>query len=329
MCYLTDMHNRLTAPETLVEAVRFFADPDVCLSFLVGLRWPDGKVSCPTCGSQSVSFLSDYRRWKCYGKHPRPQFSIKVGTIFEDSPIPLEKWLPAVWMIVNDKNGISSYEVARALGITQKSAWFMMHRIRTAMQRGGFDKLAGDVEADETYIGGKARFMHKWKRDAKITGTGMVGKTAVMGLLERHGPDKASQVRVKTIPTTKKRALQDEVRAHVEPGANLYTDSLASYEGLAPDYAHEVINHAEAYVRGKVHTNGLENFWSLLKRGIKGTYVSVEPFHLFRYLDEQAFRFNERKDADGDAGRFVKVLRTIVGRRLTYKELIGQSPAVA
>ena len=318
-----DNHNAM--PETLVEALRYFSNPDVCLSFIVQLRWPDGVVRCPTCGSSFVSFVSTRRVWTCRENHERKQFSIKVGTIFEDSPIPLDKWMAAMWLLANDKNGISSYEVGRALGITQKSAWHMMHRIRLTMQRDGVNKLAGDVEADETYIGGKARFMHKHKRDAKIKGTGGMGKTAVMGLLERHGPDKASQVRVRVISTTKKKPLQAEVRQHVEAGASLYTDSLASYEGLASDYAHEVINHAESYVRGKVHTNGLENFWSLLKRSIKGTYISVEPFHLFRYLDEQAFRFNERKDAEGDAGRFVKLLRAVVGRRVTYQQLIGKA----
>lgn len=313
--------NNAAAPETLVEAVRFFADPDVCLSFLASLRWGNGNVACPTCGSQDVWFLPNQRRWKCREQHPRQQFSIKVGTIFEDSPITLDKWLPAVWMIVNDKNGISSYEVGRALGVTQKSAWFMMHRVRLAMQRGGLDKMVGDVEADETFIGGKARFMHQHKRAAKIHGTGGMDKSAVMGLLERHGPDGHSRVRVKPVPNRKKKTLTTQVRQHVEPGANLYTDALKSYEGLS-EFEHEVIDHAESYVRGKVHTNGLENFWSLLKRGIKGTYVSVEPFHLFRYLDEQAFRFNARKTTD--ARRFLAVLRTIVGRRLTYKDLIGQ-----
>jgi transposase-like protein len=321
-----------TVPETLVEAVRYFSDPDVCLAFLAELRWPDGNVACPTCGSQRVTFLKNQRRWKCYEKHPRPQFSIKVGTIFEDSPLGLEKWLPAVWMIVNDKNGVSSYEIARALGITQKSAWFMMHRIRVAMQRGGFDKFSGDVEVDETFIGGSARFMHKAKRERVKGGPGirgMVGKTAVMGLLERHGPDGHSRVRTKIISSTRTTTLDPAVRANVEAGSTVYTDALASYRKLDSEYQHLVIDHAEAYARGHVHTNGLENFWSLVKRAIKGTYVSVEPFHLFRYLDEQAFRFNERQDADGDSGRFVKVLRTIVGRRLTYKELIGQSPALA
>jgi transposase-like protein len=232
-------------------------------------------------------------------------------------------------MIVNDKNGISSYEVARALGITQKSAWFMMHRIRLAMQRGGFDKFTGDVEVDETFIGGKARFMHPHRRAAKIKGRGPMGKSAVMGLLERHGPDGHSRVRVKHVPNTKRRTLAPEVRANVQTGSTVYSDALRSYEGLADAYTHGVIDHAESYVNGQIHTNGMENFWSLLKRALKGTYVSVEPFHLFRYLDEQAFRYNTRKNPLGDAGRFMDVLRTIVGRRVTYRELIGQSLAIA
>jgi transposase-like protein len=318
------MDNLNSAPETLLGAARYFSDPDIGLNFLADLRWPNG-VTCPTCGSREVIFLANQRRWKCRSKHSLQQFSIKVGTIFEDSPIGLDKWLPAVWMIVNDKNGISSYEVARALAITQKSAWFMMHRVRLAMQRGGFDKFSGHVEADETFIGGKARFMHKHTRAAKIKGTGPTGKSAVMGLLERHGPDGHSRVRVKRVPNTRKRTLAPEVRQHVEPGASLYTDALKSYEGLAPDYTHEVIDHAEAYVRGNVHTNGLENFWSLLKRAIKGTYVSVEPFHLFRYLDEEAYRYNARGLNDGK--RFLDVLRTIVGRRVTYRQLIGDDLA--
>lgn len=314
------------APETLVEAVRYFTDPDVCLNFLADLRWPDG-VTCPTCGGSEVTFLANQHRWKCREDHERRQFSVKVGTIFEDSPLGLEKWLPAVWMIVNDKNGISSYEVGRALGITQKSAWFMMHRIRLAMQRGSIGKFKGHVEVNETFIGGKARFMHKHRRDAKIKGTGPMGKSAVMGLLERHGPDKTSRVKVSVVRSTRRHLLQPEVREYVERGASVYTDALKSYEGLAPDFDHQVIDHAKAYVRGNVHTNGLENFWSLLKRAIKGTYVNVEPFHLFRYLDEEAFRFNTRETTD--AKRFLDVLRTVVGRRLTYKGLIGQSPAGA
>jgi transposase-like protein len=321
------MDKPAAVPETLMDAIRYFAVPDRCLSFLVGLRWPDG-VTCPTCGGRGVTFLADYSRWKCHTKHPRQQFSVKVGTIFEDSPMSLDKWLPAVWMIVNDKNGISSYEVARALGVTQKTAWFMLHRIRLAMQTRSFAKLGGEVEVDETFIGGQARFMHK-DRKHRLKGVkrGTIGKTAVVGLLERHGPDGHSAVRTQIVENIRTKTLDDEVRRHVAPGSEVYTDALASYRHLGSEYVHKVIDHAEAYAKGKIHTNGLENFWSLLKRAIKGTYVNVEPFHLFRYLDEQAFRFNARKNPEGDAGRFVAALRTIVGRRLTYKGLIGQALA--
>lgn len=312
------MKTQLAAPETLVDAVRYFADPDTCLSFVAGLRWPTGP-ECPRCGAAEPSFLSTRKIWKC--KDCKKQFSVKVGTIFEDSPIGLDKWLPAMWMIVNAKNGVSSYEIGRAVGVTQKTAWFMLHRIRLAMQTGTFNKFSGEVEVDETFIGGKARFMHRGKRRMKIQGTGGIAKAAVMGLLERHGPDGHSTVRAKVIPNVKRRVLSPEVRQHVQPGSKVYTDALQSYKDLSADFVHGVIDHAEAYVKGKVHTNGMENFWSLLKRAIKGTYVSVEPFHLFRYLDEQSFRFNTRKLTDGI--RFINAGKAILGKRLTYQHLIG------
>jgi transposase-like protein len=324
--YPGGMDETAPAPETLVDAIRLFSDTDTCQGFLAHLRWPDGVI-CPHCGSREVTYLANQRRWKCRVNHPLRQFSIKTGTIFEDSPLGLDKWLPALWMVVNCKNGVSSYEVARALGVTQKTGWFMTHRIRLAMQRGGVVKMRGEVEVDETFIGGKSRFMHKDRRARTITGTGGIGKSAVMGLLERHGPDGHSHVRVKPVPNVRRRTLSTEVRQYVEPGSDVFTDALHSYRDLSTDYTHQVIDHAESYAKGKVHTNGLENFWSLLKRGIKGTYVSVEPFHLFRYLDEQAFRFNARKTDDGS--RFLAVLRTIVGRRLTYRNLIGQDDALA
>ncbi len=304
---------------TLLDAVRYFSDPDVCLDYLVGQRWPDGKVTCPTCGSQEVHFIATRRLWRCKNRHARQQFSIKIGTIFEDSPIGFDKWLPAIWLICSAKNGISSYELHRSLGVSQKTAWFMLHRIRLAMQTGTFDKLDGPVEVDETYIGGKARFQHESKR--KHIGTGGIGKVAVMGLLERHGPDGNSTVRAKVVANVRRKALAPEVRDNVVAGAEVYTDALKSYAGLNADYVHKVIDHAEAYAEGEVHTNGLENFWSLLKRSIKGTYISVEPFHLFRYLDEQALRFNTREGSD--AQRFEKVLGRVVGRRLAYYSLIG------
>jgi transposase-like protein len=306
-------------PDTLLEAVSFFADPDTSLAFVARLRWPDGVVTCPRCHEAQATFLATRRLWKC--RACKKQFSAKVGTIFEDSPIALEKWLPALWLVINCKNGISSYELGRALGVSQRAAWFMGHRLRLAVQGGGFGKLSGEVEVDETYIGGKARFMHKDKRAVKITGTGGMGKVAVMGLLERHGEDGHSKVKAKVVPNVRRKTLAPEVREHVEEGSEVFTDSLKSYSDLGAEYVHGVIDHAEKYVEGKIHTNGMENFWSLLKRAIKGTYVSVEPFHLFRYLDEQTFRFNNRKMSDGM--RFLRAAAGIIGKRLTYAELTG------
>ena len=214
----------MEAPKTLQEAVIYFADYENCKSFIVALRWPDGTVRCPTCGSARVSYLFNARLWKCYEKHARVKFSLKTGTIFEDSALGVDKWLVAVWLLVNCKNDISSCEIARDLGITQKSAWFMMHRLRFALHAGSFDNLlSGEVEADETFIGGKARNMHKADRARKITGTGGKDKTAVMGILERGG-----KVRTRVIPNTKKKTLQGEVRKHVEAGSEVFTDALKS-----------------------------------------------------------------------------------------------------
>lgn len=304
-----------TTPKTLVEAINYFADSDRALAFLISLRWPE-NVTCPTCGSTDVRFLASRRIWKCKTKHSRQQFSIKVGTIFEDSPIGLEKWLPAMWMMVNCKNGVSSYEVHRALGVTQKTAWFMLHRLRLATQTGTFEKLSGHVEVDETYIGGLSRNMHADKRKKKIKGTGGSGKSIVIGMLERQG-----RIAAKAIRNTKRETLHQEIKDHVNPGSTVYTDDWRGYRKLPKDYEHQVINHAQSYVRGQVHTNTIENFWSLLKRTIKGTYVSVEPFHLFRYLDEQVFRFNTRKG--NDASRFHEAIQEIIGKRLTYAHLLG------
>lgn len=304
--------------KTLQEAIIYFSDFENCKSVMMRLRWPDGKVKCPHCGSDKVTFLGKNRVWKCYTGHPSPKFSLKTGTIFEDSPLGLEKWLPALWLMVNCKNGISSCETARDLGVTQKTAWFMNHRLRFALTQGGLGGLlSGEVEADESFIGGKARNMHASKRARRITGTGGKDKTTVMGILERGG-----NVHTAVIPNRRKKAVQAEVRKHVQAGAALYTDALKSYEGLE-EFQHQVIDHAVAYVDGKVHTNGLENFWSLLKRGVSGTYVSVEPFHLFRYLDEQTFRYNNRKDMN-DYDRFALALSRITGKRLTYEHLTGK-----
>lgn len=310
----------METPTTLLEAVTYFSDPTTCREFMVNLRWPDGVVTCPHCGSAEPRFMEKRGIWQCKNKECRKQFSVKVGTIFEDSPLSLQKWLPVLWLLANAKNGISSYEIHRSIGVTQKTAWFMLHRVRLAMQTESFDKLSGAVEVDETLIGGSLRNMHPYKK-AAARGRTNYGKVIVTGLLERHG-----KVRTQVVPDTTKKTLQPLVKKHVEKGATVYTDQLASYMGLDKDFVHETINHAETYVRGHVHTNSIENFWSLFKRAVNGTYVSVEPFHLFRYLNEEEFRFNERKHTDGE--RFLQTAAGVVGKRIMYKELIGQSETV-
>jgi transposase-like protein len=315
----------LRTPETLQAAIEFFSDPGRCHAYMVQMRWPDGNVTCPICGQANPRYLANQRRFECRKKHPRRQFSVKVGTIFEDSPIALKSWLLAVWQLSNCKNGISSYELARALGVTQKTAWFMNHRIRLAMQGDGGGMLGAEVEVDETYIGGKARNMHPRKKRALGVrrGGSFAGKVAVMGLLARKTEGRNSRIRTKVIPNVRKHHLEAEIAKHVEDGSTVYTDALMSYRNLGLYYQHKVIDHAEKYVDGQIHTNGCENYWSLLKRAIGGTYVAVEPFHLFRYLDEQAFRFNERIGTDAD--RFAHTLRQVTGRRVMYKDLIGES----
>jgi transposase-like protein len=313
-------------PETLQEAILYFSDAQVCHDFMVNMRWPNG-VTCPRCGCEDVRYsqtkgAKPRRLWNCYGC--KKQFTVKVGTIFEDSPLGMEKWLPAVWIIVNAKNGVSSHELGRSLGVTQKTAWFMLHRIRLALQVGSFDKMSGTIEADETFIGGKASNMHKSKRIAKIQGRGTVGKTAVLGLLERDSKTgKPKRVVAQVVPDTGAETLQGAIHEKGEAGSEIHTDAWKAYRGLTPDYFHFFVDHAIAYAEGHVTTNGLENFWSLLKRSIKGTYTHVEPYHLFRYLDEQAWRYNKRKMKDGD--RFVEALRFVTGRRLTYQQVTGKT----
>lgn len=301
----------MESPKTLIHAVRYYSDLAVCNRYMRKIKWPNGIV-CHACGSERVVEITGRPKLRC--KDCRKEFSYKVGTIFEDSPLGLDKWFVAVWAIANAKNGISSHELGRALGVTQKTAWFMLHRIREAMRTGTFRKLDGTVESDETFVGGEAKNMHKSVRERKIRGRGAVGKRIVHGLLERGG-----EVRCNVIPTTKASEIHPIVRSNVETGAVLYTDAALSYEALGAHYIHEAINHAEEYVRGQVHTNGLENFWALFKRMVKGTYVHIAPFHVQRYADEEAFRFNNRKTDDN--ARFGAVLAATAGRRLTYRQL--------
>jgi transposase-like protein len=301
-------------PEGLMAAIEYFADPMICFEIVKAAKWGTKGPSCPQCSAKRLSFLTTRLMWTCL--ECRKQFSVKVGTIFEDSPIPLNKWMCAMWLVANCKNGVSSYEIARALKVTQRTAWFMDHRIRYAMHHGTINKMNGTVEADETFIGGKARNMHAGKRAEKIRGRGSMGKDIVFGLLDHE----TGKVHTEVVSGRRKGHLHRVIRDRVEPGAELHTDALKSYDGLS-EYTHKVVDHAECYVKDNVHTNRMENYWSLLKRAVKGTYVSVEPFHLFRYLDEQAFRYNERHLTDRE--RFEKVLGMISGKRLTYARVKG------
>ncbi len=333
------MNGKDKQPKTLQEAIWYFGNPDNALGYMVRLRWPDGVVTCPKCGRTDVVFLKNQRKWQCKSVHDHRQFSAKVGTIFEDSPIPLEKWLVVVWMLSNCKNGVSSYEVARAIGVTQKSAWFMLHRIRVGMKlmladAGKMGGNGGEVEADESFVGGKLGNMHKGRKlriqrmrnetpDWKAT-TKNPCLVPVHGMLDRD----ARQIRAKVIPDVRHETLQMEILNNVEFGAKLYTDSACAYNELAKLYAHDVVTHTDEYVRGRVHTNGLENFWSLLKRTLHGTYVAVEPFHLGKYVDEQVFRYNNRATKDNkltDADSFDYAMSGIIGKRLTFAELTGKT----
>jgi transposase-like protein len=329
----------LPEPKTLMEAVRYFADPVRTHDMAVRLRWPEG-VHCPVCGVADPKFYwaSNKNRktgvvtprpiFECREKHAKRQFTVKTGSIFEDSALPLDVWFVAIWAVSNCKNGISSYELGRATGVTQKSAWFMLHRIRVAMDAGGLTtKFGGIVESDETYVGGVAANMHEHKRKVRISGSAANDKTPVVGLVQRTDGTIPSRVHARVIRNANKKVLQAMVRENVEPGSMLFTDSLLAYRGLSADYFHAHVNHAQEYVRGHVHTNGIENFWSLLKRSIKGTYVSVDPHHLQAYVGEQVFRFNEREG--DDRTRFLSVLGSVGGKRLTWKDLTNHDLSAA
>jgi transposase-like protein len=316
-------------PKTLLAASRYFADPDVCVDFVAKMRWPNG-VECPHCGGKKVSYLSTRRIWKCMAKVCHRQFSVKTQSVFEDSPITLDKWLTAVWLVCNCKNGVSSWEIHRALGVTQKSAWFMLHRIRLALKHGFWNKLGGEdggpVEVDETFIGPKPQKMHRERRlkmQSALNGQGQT-KAVVMGMLDRD----SREVRAKVVPNVSREVLQREILNGVEKGSAVFTDGWVGYDNLkTKEYIHETVNHTNEYVRGQVHTQGIDNFWSLLKRSLSGTYVAVEPFHLDAYVDEQAFRYNNRATKDNplnDLDRFMLAVSQIYGKRLTYAKLTGK-----
>ena len=319
-------------PKTLLEAIQYFSDEQVCIDLVAAMKWPDGKPTCPDCSlngpveGKEPYYLKTQRRWKCYecGR----QFSVKVHTIFEDSAVPLQKWLPAMWLLANCKNGISSWELHRSLGVTQKTAWFMLQRIRLAFKNGIIGKLGsegGPVEVDECFIGPTPGKMHRSRRLKLETAMNGTLKTPIIGMLDRG----TRQVRAKVIPNIKRDTLQNEILNNVVRVGRVYTDNAAAYDNLhLKAFVHETVNHVEEYVRGQVHTNGIENFWSLVKRGLRGTYIAVEPYHLDRYLDEQVFRYNNRATKDNpltDSDRFLLALSQVANKRLTYKELTGKT----
>lgn len=295
-------------PQSQLEAIRYFADEDRCIKFVAEQRWPNGVV-CPTCGRVDMSYLKTQRRWQCKSAHPKRQFSVKTGTIFEDSPLGLNKWLPAVWIIVNAKNGVSSYEMARTLSITQKSAWFLNHRIRAALAaNGGFEKLSGTVQGDETYVGG---YKH---RDAKH---GYENKTAIVGVVEnKKGVGQARAFVTKYADaTTAMQFLKD----HVEAGANLHTDESPIYYNAKRTFKHDTVNHRKReYARGAVTTNSIEGLWNLFKRSHRGTYTHLSAGHLGMYVAEHLYRYNNRQYSDSE--RFVMWFGGCA-RRLAYKTL--------
>jgi transposase-like protein len=313
--------------KTLTDAVRYFSDEQVCIDTVAGMKWLNGAV-CPKCDSKAdrQHWLKTQKRWQC--RDCGKQYSVKVGTIFEDSAIRLDKWLVAMWMLANCKNGVSSYELAKAVGVTQKSAWFMLHRIREAMKDTRKHKFGfgGPVESDEAFIGPNPAKMNRKQRQKYAIDRNkseMIAKTPVHGMLDRE----LRQVRARVVPNVRRDVLQKAILDNVTPFAKVFTDEHAGYQGIEKNYVHKIINHSQEYVRGQVHTNGIENFWSLLKRTLRGTYVAVEPFHLDHYLTEQVFRFNNRATKDNpltDADRFALAVSQVAGKRLTYAELTGK-----
>jgi transposase-like protein len=317
----------MDTPKTLQTAIAYFADPERAFHAAVQYRWPGGNVTCPRCGKAKHSFIKTRKLWFCYVC--KKQFTVKVGTVMEDSPITLDKWMTAFWMLANCKNGISSYELGKALGIHQTSAWFMLHRIREAMKNKPdfkFGGSGGPVESDETFIGPDPKRMHRsriLKSERGGRRRGPVNKTVVFGVLDRD----LRQVRSRVVPNVKRETLQNAILDNVEYGSKVYTDAAVGFDHLKQNFVRGVVNHAETYVNGQVHTQGLDNFWSLLKRTLRGTYVAVEPFHLDRYLDEQVFRFNNRATKDNklnDSDRFLLLMSQVAGKRLTYAELTGK-----
>lgn len=306
---------------TLLELLKYFSSNKVCIDYLELLRWADG-AKCPyeNCGHDKIFKFSNGKLYKC--AKCKKQFSIKVGTIFEDSKIPLQKWYAAIYLITSHKKGISSIQLGKDIGVTQKTAWYMNHRVRHSLGWDVEEKLSGICEADETFIGGKEGNKHKSKRTEGTQGRSVQTKTPIAGVVQRGG-----KVIAKKVADTQGSTLRKFVNENVERGSQLHTDEWWGYKGLEKLFGHSVIKHNEKeYVNGNSHTNTMEGFWSLLKRGITGIYHSMSNKHLQKYVDEFVFRYNTRQLNEAD--RFNLMLSGLA-THLPYKNLIQNERTTA
>lgn len=313
------MSNSNTLPKfnNLVQLMQYFSDENVCLEHLKAMRWKDG-IYCPNCGCKKVYSFSDNKRYKC--SDCRKQFTAKVGSIFENTKIPLQKWFVAIYLVSSHKKGISSLQLSKDLGITQKNAWFLLHRLRHASTTDAFNApLSNTVEADETYIGGKEKNKHKNKKTEGTQGRSTLTKTPVLAVVERKGFVKA--VKSNNVDG---RAIGQFITNNVVLGSNLMTDEYRIYQSVKWLYKHNFVKHGEGqYVIDDCHTNTIEGFFSLLKRGIVGIYHSVSAKHLDNYLNEFTFRYNSKEISEHD--RFNMMLSATDNKRLTYQNLIANS----
>lgn len=303
----------VTQFKSLVHLLDHFKEESTCIEYLVQTRWNGGAVCCPHCGNEKV--YTTNRGYKCADKDCYKKFTVTTGTIFENTKISLRFWFAAIYLGTAHKKGISSLQLSRDLNITQKTAWFLLHRVREMLNENAPDLLDGTVEVDETFVGGKNKNRHNDKKKDK--NDNLAGKTPVFGTLQRGG-----DVRTHVVPNVQGDTLKGIIKATVIAESIMVSDEAQAYKGLDVYYDHLSVNHSRGqYVNGLAHTNSIEGFWSLLKRGIVGIYHNVSPKHLHRYCNEFEYRYNTRKVKDGD--RFELAIKNVSGKRLTYTNLIS------
>ena len=300
--------------KTLAEFVEYFKDEQTCRNHFTAIRFRNGEY-CPHCGHTHIHKFSDGKRYRC--AKCKKDFTIVTGTVFGETKLPLKKWFIAIYLLSNTSKGISSVQLAKHVGVTQKTGWFMDHRLRSAMKQNK-GQLFGKIEADETFVGGLSKNMHESKREKAITGTGGTGKAAVMGLKSRD----AKEIRAQVVPSVGMADLHKVINENVSTGSTLYTDQWVAYRGLH-QYVRGIVNHsAKEYVVGDCHTNGIESFWALFKRGYHGVYHWMSAKHLQKYVDECAFRLNRKGNEMLEV--FADVVKNATdGKQLPYKELIA------